>query len=608
MKQNIYLFQPQYAVEYRKEKSYWIPYSVGCIWAYVNQFQDIQDNFELQDIIFRREPPDDVLDRLENPVLCGFSCYVWNFKYCSIMAEKIKKKWPNCVIVFGGAQSSGNLIKHEFIDSIIIAEGEENFLEILRRIIDKKPPELLYQKRRLQQLDLPSPYTTGVFDKILSNNPGALWSMTFETNRGCPYSCTFCDWGGATYSKVRKLEIDRIREDLEWAIGRPITYVICADANFGIFKERDMEIAKIIKSVSEKSLVDAVNLQYAKNSTETVFSIARFLGSLNRGITISVQSMNDDTLIAIKRKNLDVNNISHLMHLSQVHEVPTYTEVILGLPLETLDSWKQGFDRILEMGQHHSIDMWLSQLLENSEMNQPDSRSKYGIKSITAKDYMPLYNPGDWRDIEEEIELVCATNTMTTEELIEGYMYGWMIIHFHINGFSQIIAKYLRYQCNISYRKFYDAMFDELRNKNNFFYDHYNELLNVVNHYMTTGVLLNFDTAKGGHGIHAISYKYIYDNQLHAIDVAIQVAEQITGNLPDSIKNLQNNYVFNPNVSYPVKIESEFDIDTWDKEDRIYNITAKLELTDGFEFYTWRRKGLLKNRIIHQVSNQDNDV
>ena len=81
-KKNVYLFQPQYSIENRKEHNYWIPYSAGCLWSYAMQFKDLYDTFDLKHIGFRREPPDQVLEKMQNPVLCGFSCYVWNQQYC----------------------------------------------------------------------------------------------------------------------------------------------------------------------------------------------------------------------------------------------------------------------------------------------------------------------------------------------------------------------------------------------------------------------------------------------------------------------------------------------------------------------------------------------
>jgi len=594
---NVYLFQPQYAVEYRKEITYWLPYSVGCLWSYVSQFDHIKENFQLKDLIFRRDPPDQVIERMEEPALVGFSCYIWNEKYCLTMAKKIKERWPNCIIEFGGAQTSGKMLKYDFIDTIIMAEGEENFLEVLESVLKGQPPLQIYQKKRLENLDIPSPYTTGVFDKILAENPQAIWSMTFESNRGCPYACTFCDWGGVTYSKIKKFALDRIRADLEWCIGKPISYLFCADANFGIFKDRDLEIAKIIKRVANQSQIDSVNLQYAKNSTDIVFNIAKLLGSLSRGVTVSVQSMNDVSLEAIKRKNLDINNIKHLMQLSEQYDVPTYTEVILGLPLETAESWRQGLANILEMGQHSSIDMWFTQLLENSELAQSASRMQYGIRSIVAKDYMPQYNPNDFREIEEEIELVNQTSTMSTREMVECYMYGWMIIHFHINGYSQFYSRYCRYRKNVSYRQFYDCMF-ELLQQPIFFKEHFDKLYQVVDHYLHTGEMIKFDNhTRGGHGIHALSYGFMYENKLQAYALAKTVTQSF-GELEPGIEQIQNNFIFDLNQQYPVAISAEFDLSTWQNSNNTYYINPKIKNTKEFDFYQYRRQGLIKNKIV----------
>jgi len=597
---NVYLFQPQYAVERRTENTYWIPYSVGCLWSYASQFNDIQNNFELKDIFFKRENPDAVLLKIQDPVYCGFSCYVWNYQYNLILAEKIKQRWPKCVIQFGGPQTSGTMIKYEFIDSIILAEGEEQFVETLRNIQNNKPVELVYNKTRLENLHIPSPYTTGVFDQIIKENSNAIWSMTFETNRGCPYQCTFCDWGSLTYTKIRKFEIEHVRADLEWAVDKPIGYLFCADGNFGIFKERDLELAKIIKSAADRSSIDAVNLQYAKNSTEVIFEIAKIIGNYSRGITVSVQSMNPQTLQAIKRSNMELNDIANVLRLSEEYNISTYTDVILGLPLETKETWKQGLSDILELGQHQTIDMVFAVLLENSELNSFESKQKYGIQSIRAKDYMPFYNANDWREVDEDFELVNSTNTMSTEDMIESYMYGWMIIHFHTVGYSQLLAKYCRHVYNISYRKFYDMLF-ALVQQDSFFYNHFNNLKNTVQVYLNTGELHDLDEhIKGAHGLHGITYKFLYNNKAATYDLVYQVASNF-GLVDSGIAQLQRNFIFDTSVEYPLKISTIWNIKNWQNESCQYSVSPKIAINDDFDFYQYRRQGYLKNKITKVV-------
>jgi radical SAM superfamily enzyme YgiQ (UPF0313 family) len=578
-KLNVYLFQPQYAVEIRKENTYWLPYSAGCIWSYASTIPEISEKYTLAELGFKREDPNNIIKRinLQTPSVCGFSCYVWNEQYCLALAKKVKQNFPNCRIIFGGAQASAKLTEYDFIDSVILAEGEESFADFLLSDVNQK----IYDKQRMSNLDIPSPYTTGLFDKLLEDNPTALWSMTFETNRGCPYACTFCDWGGTTYSKVRKFDIDRITADLEWAIGKPVSYVFCADANFGIFKERDLEIAKILKRVADQCAIETINLQYAKNSTELVFEIAQILGEYSRGVTVSVQSMHDATLTAIKRRNMDVNKVSNLISLSKKYGVGTYTEVILGLPEETLESWCDGLCEILELGQHDSIDMWFAQLLENSELNQIESKKKYSIDSVTGADYFALYNSADYKDIQETIELIRSTSTMSSSELAEAYMFGWMIIHWHINGYSQHIAKSVR-KSGITYKQYYDKLLTMIKDCP-LFGAHYLELKDLVYKYLSNGKLEIQSNKSHGHNLHTYSYGFMYEKRKLAYNLAIQCGEQFVS-LEQTDKFIQNHFLFDKYTDYPLQYNETI-------------IKTKLKDNKNIDFYSLRRKGLLKNTI-----------
>jgi len=157
--------------------------------------------------------------------------------------------------------------ENPFIDCVILGEGEEAFLQLLRDVKDNKEVQRTYSKKRIEDLStIPSPYLEGIFDDIIESHPDNQWVMSFETNRGCPYACTFCDWGATTHSKVKVFPIEKILADISWCEDKPVNYLSCNDANFGIFKERDLQIAKHCVKVAKKNgLIDHINLQYAKN-------------------------------------------------------------------------------------------------------------------------------------------------------------------------------------------------------------------------------------------------------------------------------------------------------------------------------------------------------
>lgn len=578
---NLYMFQPQYAVEVRKEDTYWLPYSVGCLWAYCMQYEDVSSGYDLKDFIFKRENPEKLVARLEDPVVCAFSTYIWNEQYNLHVAKLIKEKYPNCVIEFGGPQATEKLAKYDFIDCIIISEGEQSFLDLLRKVIMHEPYDRIYKKERINDLDFQSPYQLGVFNKIVEDNPDVLWSMTIETNRGCPHRCTYCDWGGMTYQKVKHFGLDRIQHDINWAARHNVGFIFNADANFGMFKERDLEIAKLFRDAANRGKIEAINVQYSKNSTEVIFEIAQVLGDISRGVTLSVQSMNEPTLKSIKRKNMSINKISEQIEKSKKYGVKTYTELILGLPEETLDSWKDGFAQILECGQHESIDVWFCQMFGDTDLNSSLSREVHGIKTIKAEDYMSFSK--DDHGIKEVIELISETNTMTNDELIEAYLYGWLVIQFHIAGYTQLVAKHLN-SFGMGYRSFYDKLFNYIKNDPGVIGDHYREIERSVSHYMKTGKIL--DQGKHGHTLHAASFAFMFRNKESIFDILSDL-----NLVTDDTLKLQRAFIFDEDAEYPHQIQCGKDtyiVDTEFKE---------FDRNDPHTVFILRRKGLLKNQL-----------
>jgi len=599
MAYNIYLFQPQHEIRVGGEINYWIPYSIGCLWSYAKQFDWVENNFSIGELFFKRESSKCILETLDNPAIVGFSCYTWNEAYCMGMAKLIKDKWPDCHILFGGAQTSERHLEEYYINTIVLAEGEISFVDILNKFLNNETIPEVYNKSRLQDLDVPSPYLSGVFDHLMEKYPDYKWAITIETNRGCPYACTFCDWGGTTYSKIKKFGLERIQEELKWVEKNPIVFFIGGDANFGIFKERDLEIAKLIRKTADNSLIDAVNLQYAKNNTGTVFEIGKVIGPYNRGITVSVQSMNQPTLKAIKRTNLDINDMKHMMELSEKYDVNTYTEVILGLPLETLETWKEGMCELLRLGQHQAIDLSIAELLENAELNTPISRDLYGIEEIRVEQYHSMIKD---QEFPETAKIVKATNTMTTEEMVMGYLYSWMIIHLHVNGYCQLYARYLYNIHKIDYKQFYDRMFD-LVQKDPQFKPHYDALYKTLRIYLTEGKLIEDENLnEKGDSFHFASYRFCYENKEILFRLGKKVFLEFCSEI-DDIDRLQKLFIYDGAQQLPCIVNSNIDIKNWKQSPTKYKIyTLKDDIPQfktmkKIDFWALRKKSLLRNKI-----------
>ena len=139
-KRNLYLVQ----FNYKYGKGIIMPYSVGVLWSYANQFSSIKKAYKLKDIICIRDEPDTIVDSLESPDVVAFSVSVWNYEISLAVANKIKKQYPDCLIVLGGPHvpdKVGNFfIENSFIDILVHGEGEVIFREILEKraiLLDK---------------------------------------------------------------------------------------------------------------------------------------------------------------------------------------------------------------------------------------------------------------------------------------------------------------------------------------------------------------------------------------------------------------------------------------------------------------------------------------
>jgi len=485
-KKNIYFSQVNYSTGSGKFKGYWFPYSVATIWAYVQQFEWVTDNFELKELLFKRETPQELLDRIDEPHIFCFSNYVWNYEYNKKVAEAIKKKYPDCLISFGGPQVTKRpkekklFEKNPFIDTISLGEGERNFLTLLEDYQTDSVKQM-YAFDRLQELDFPSPYGMGLFEKMIQDNPGYQWNAVLETNRGCPFKCTFCDWGNLTYSKIKKFNLERIFEDLEWMGKHKIGYGIIADANFGCFKERDMYITEKMVEVQQKyGYPETVDASWYKNLTKEVIDIVKKFveNGFNRGFSLSLQSMNEETLVSIERANMKLNQFGDILHLCNEQQIPSYSELILGLPHETKETWLSGLCKLIESGQHNSIESWLTQMLENSQLNQ--EREEHGFDTV----FLDNYYTSQEDFVEEKAEIVRGTKYMPFTDLVDAWMFSWLITNLHIYGWTQIYSIFLRKNKEVSYETFYAKLLDRVQQSDSIVGIEYRKTKERITHYL----------------------------------------------------------------------------------------------------------------------------
>lgn len=527
----------------KDSNSYYLPYTVGALWSYAYSFESIQRSCILGDVIFRREPIEKTALKLSHSTIIGFSTYVWNRNYNYTLAKRIKELNPNCILVFGGPEipiTSSTLFKdYPFMDYVIKKEGEIVFKELLENIYDPSNVKGLLINRkgkiydtgnadRIEDLSkLPSPYALGFFDKIVQQHPNIEWAATLETNRGCPYQCTFCDWGSLTYSKIKKFGLEKVFGEIEWMGQNNCGFVFVADANFGIFPDRDnLIIDKIVEVQNKYGYPTTFTFSWAKNQKQDVVDMTAKLmstKSFNNGLTISVQSLNETVLDNIKRKNLNEHKIQEIFSLCEEKNIPLITEIILGLPGETLETWKDSIFKIFESGNHTGVDITQLELLENAEMNLVQ-KGQYQIETIPVYDYLGVSND----NILESIDVVKSTKDMPFEDMLDAQFFNCFINTFHIGGYSTILSRFLTRYKNISYKDFYNNLYSFIKD-DDWFASLESEIKQDFATWMTQGCIKN---------------SYVADIELHGYNLIYKILFKIhLESKYNHVFNLLENYL-----------------------------------------------------------------
>ena len=289
--------------------------------------------------------------------------------------------------------------------------------------------------------ELPSPFLNGTFNALIESNPGEQWIGLWETNRGCPFQCTFCDWGSATAGKVTKFEFDRLHGELKWFADRSIKYIFVCDANFGIQK-RDVEIAQAVAEVRDRTgFPHGFSVQNTKNATERAYQTQKILADakLNKGVALSMQSLDPLTLKNIKRDNISLETYFELARRFTADKVETYSDLILGLPGETYESFRNGVDKLIRLGQHNRIQFNNLTILPNAEMGNPEYLKKFEMVTVQSE----IINIHGTReelpdDVPEIQDLVIATYSLPPEDWRRTRVFAWMAAFLHFDKLLQL--------------------------------------------------------------------------------------------------------------------------------------------------------------------------
>lgn len=464
----------------------YVPYVYGVLRTYVEQSPALREAWTFGPAVWRMQSVPEMLARFEAPDLVGFSVYVWNFENSLRLARAVKERWPSCRVVFGGPHVSNDpsafFEAHPFVDACVHGEGERPFRDLLAELLTDTPDlsrvrGISYSADgrqiftppadRLTSLDAPGPYQSGCFDdfmeeiRALSTEIPIQVLASLETTRGCPFSCTFCDWGMSTMSKVRQHPVERVRAELDWIAAHGISTVILNDSNFGIF-ERDVDLMRHLADLKRRTGFPQAfyPLGFAKNNKDRAFRINQIIRDegfdpSGYNVNFSLQSMSADTLAAIGRQNIKLREARERYAQEGYQLSP---DLILPLPGETLASFKEGYAELAAWPEVQRIRIYPCTILPNAPMAKPAYREQWGLVTrVSPLDPQHgLRVDGDI--VEERIETVVATSTMSELDVAEAKLFVAVVDALELSGVLAPLRAWVHEVASVSPGTFYDAL------------------------------------------------------------------------------------------------------------------------------------------------------
>lgn len=368
---------------------------------------------------------EDILEDIyrRKPDAIGFSCYIWNIGMVEKLMGELHKLLPRLPVFLGGPEVTYDadklLRKYPYLTGIFIGEGEATFAQVVKYYVKKSPeslediPGLMLrsgmtpERKPLNLTDVPflyddmAPFTNRI--------------IYYETQRGCPFRCSYCL--SSIDKTVRFRDIEVVKKELAFFLEKKVKQVKFVDRTFNCNHDHAMAVWQYL--YEHDNGVTNFHFEIAGDilREDEIALVAKMRPGLVQ-FEIGVQSTNTDTLREIRRV-MDIEKLKQVVAaLKAAHNVHIHLDLIAGLPYEDYDSFARSFDDVYAM-EPEQLQLGFLKVLKGSYM--AEMAESYGLVYTDYAPYEVLYT--NWLSFTE----ICRLKRI--EEMVEIYYNSGQFAH-----------------------------------------------------------------------------------------------------------------------------------------------------------------------------------
>lgn len=362
----------------------------------------------------------------ESPDVAAFSCYIWNRELIVKLISDLKKARPECRIIVGGPEATYEGSEKEFrsigADYVVKGEGEEK-LPLLLNAIMKQDFEYGTELLRNNDACIKQSYTSPFVDEYLTRIKDRI--AYIESSRGCPYRCSYCLSSEST--NLVYYPIDMIKDDIKKLVKAGARVIKFVDRSFNVNEEHALKIWDYIRIFEGENITFHFEVNpdtLTKRQIDSLISMPVGLVQIEAGI----QSVNPKTLKAVSRvMNVQkaVDNLKTLMSKGNLH---IHVDLIAGLPYEDMDSFRESFNMIYNIGTHH-LQLGFLKLLHGTRMRREADEHDYKYRDyppyeVIENKYMTAKEMLELKGIEEALDRTLNSGRLfyTLEYLVNFFL------------------------------------------------------------------------------------------------------------------------------------------------------------------------------------------